>query len=66
MERIIGYEFNDRQLAVESLFHGGVPIHYRGDWTAVQRNDRLAILGDILLDAVLASKWLNSQHHTGK
>jgi hypothetical protein len=46
MERIISYTFNDRHLAVESLYHGGLPIHFDSDWITPQRNERLAIMGD--------------------
>ncbi|KAJ4401154.1 hypothetical protein N0V91_008176 [Didymella pomorum] len=48
MERIISYTFNDRHLAVESLYHGGLPIHFDSDWITPQRNERLAIMGRLL------------------
>ena len=66
MERIIGYTFNDRHLAVESLYHGGFPIHFDGDWNMPQRNERLAIMGDNLLDTVLIRKWLTTLNGAGQ
>lgn len=66
MERIISYTFNDRHLAVESLYHGGFPIHFDGDWITPQRNERLAIMGDSLLDTLLIRKWLTTVNGAGK
>ncbi|KAL1644858.1 hypothetical protein SLS61_008539 [Didymella pomorum] len=66
MERIISYTFNDRHLAVESLYHGGFPIHFDGDWITPQRNERLAIMGDSLLDTLLIRKWLTTVNGAGR
>jgi dsRNA-specific ribonuclease len=66
MERIIGYTFNDRQLAVEALYHGGSPIDFDGACITPQRNKRLAIMGDNMLDMLLIRKWFNTQDRFGK
>lgn len=66
MERNIGYAFNDRQLAVKALYHGGFPIYSGGAWVTPQRNERLAVLGDIVLDMLLIRKWFTTQHHPGR
>lgn len=61
MERIIGYTFNNKRLALESLNHGGLPIHYDGKYQYLPRNERLAIVGDSVLDTVLRSRWYNAR-----
>lgn len=66
MERIIKYTFNDRQLAVESLFHGGIFIRFDDTQILPQRNERLAIMGDKLLDLLLIRKWYTTQISSGK
>lgn len=65
MERIIAYTFQGRQLAVECLFHGGLPVYFDGAWLTPQRNERLAIMGDNILDTLLIRKWFTTQNNQG-
>ncbi|KAF3045354.1 hypothetical protein E8E11_008053 [Didymella keratinophila] len=65
MERIVGYTFKDRQLAVETLFHGGMLIDYDGAWITPSRNERIAIVGDNILDTLLIRKCLTARDGQG-
>lgn len=65
MERIIGYTFQDRQLAVEALFHGGLHVEFDGAWVLPERNERIAIVGDNILNTLLIRKWLPSRDGQG-
>lgn len=66
MERITGYVFNNKRLALESLNHGGLPIHYGGTYQYLPRNERLAIVGDGVLDMVLRSGWYHAHDIGGR
>ena len=61
MELIIGRPFDNKRLAVEALNHGGLPIYLDGAFRTVERNERLALLGDKILDTALVSKWYNTR-----
>lgn len=65
MERITGYTFENRQLSVECLYHGGLPIFLDGVFQEPARNGRLAVLGDSLLDTVLISEWYRTRDAEG-
>lgn len=66
MERIIGYAFQDRHLAVECLYHGGVPVYFDGAMVQPERNERLAIVGDNILDTLLIRRWFTTRCAPGK
>lgn len=65
MDGIVGYTFDNRQLAVECLYHGGLPILFDGAPLKPERNERLAVLGDSILDVVLISKWYRARDNQG-
>ncbi|KAF9690746.1 hypothetical protein EKO04_011334 [Ascochyta lentis] len=65
MERIVGHTFQNRQLAVECLYHGGQYIFFDGVLQKPARNERLAIVGDKILDVVLGTKWYYSRDAQG-
>lgn len=66
VEIIVGRPFQNRRLVTESLNHGGLPIDFNGSSERFSRNDRLAILGDSLLDTILLTKWYNGRNSHGK
>ena len=51
-EKIIGYEFKDKQLLERALTHSSYANDYLGD--SRKGNERLEFLGDAVLDAVMA------------
>ncbi|KAF3003111.1 hypothetical protein E8E13_008238 [Curvularia kusanoi] len=61
LEEIIGWVFEDQLIAVECLNHGRQPIVFNGSSTIFQKNERLAVLGDSLLDTTLITKWYSSR-----
>lgn len=62
-EKIIGYHFKNLTLGLEALqMEGdpsplGAPVTYLGTLYRIPKNNRLAIVGDALLDAILADAW---------
>ena len=51
IEKLIGYEFRDKNLLQQALTHSSYAHDYLGDITA--GNERLEFLGDAILDAVV-------------
>lgn len=67
LEEIIGWTFNNKLHAVEGLNHGGPVVFFEGQlYQEFPRNDRLAVLGDRLLDTVLLMKWYHQRSNQGK
>ncbi|KAJ4357102.1 hypothetical protein N0V95_002758 [Ascochyta clinopodiicola] len=66
LERIIDYVFNRKILGVEAMNSGGQPVHFTGQWHQLQRNDRLAVLGDKAIDMVLCPLWFDARDAQGR
>lgn len=59
-ETKIGYTFNGKHHCIAGLNATGFGLRLSTDTPLATKNDRLAILGDIMLDANLARKWFNN------
>ncbi|KAL8861713.1 MAG: hypothetical protein Q9178_001914 [Gyalolechia marmorata] len=57
VEPLIGYAFQDRFLLWEALQAAGSSVFRAGDRTIPNGNKRLALLGDTILQLVLAEQW---------
>ncbi|KAH7092615.1 ribonuclease III domain-containing protein [Paraphoma chrysanthemicola] len=68
VEEIIGYSFTDKLLCAEALQTAGAPnnrLTVNGTLHAVNKNDRLAILGDSVMTVVLCEFWYGYQNGQG-
>ncbi|KAK5936549.1 hypothetical protein PMZ80_011196 [Knufia obscura] len=59
-ETKLGYTFVDKQHCFAALNATGFRLRWSTDTPPATKNDRLAILGDIMLDTNLARKWFNN------
>ncbi|KAH9865718.1 hypothetical protein J1614_009305 [Plenodomus biglobosus] len=62
-----GYNFKNKLLCIEALKRTGKasPLFYRGASVVLDRNNRLALLGDRVLSLALCEIWFHSGHSTG-
>ncbi|KAL8769521.1 MAG: hypothetical protein Q9209_004582 [Squamulea sp. 1 TL-2023] len=60
VEAIIGYTFNDKFLLWEALQAAGSNVSIAGTRTITDGNKRLAVVGDKILELVLAERWYGS------
>ncbi|KAF2729283.1 ribonuclease III [Polyplosphaeria fusca] len=68
LEKILQYTFKDKTIALEALqMRGGdpknggaTPLCYAGEMFSVPKNNRLAIVGDALLNYILSVPWYES------
>lgn len=64
-ESILGYEFSEKRLCLEAIQAGGDMIIWDLNWQHIPKNDRLAVLGDILFKFELCKKWLDTGRSKG-
>lgn len=62
-----GYNFKNKLLCIEALKRTGKasPLFYKGASVVLDRNNRLALLGDRVLSLALCEIWFHSGHSTG-
>ncbi|KAL8712971.1 MAG: hypothetical protein Q9220_002831 [cf. Caloplaca sp. 1 TL-2023] len=60
VQDIIEYTFNDPYILLEALQAAGAPARHFGGRRIVDGNKRLAILGDTVLQLVLAEDWYDN------
>ena len=59
----MGYEFEDKTLGMEALMmaagYGGAPapVEYHGLRYLVEKNTRLAVVGDRMIGALVSARW---------
>lgn len=59
----MGYEFEDKTLGMEALMmaagYGGAPapVEYHGSRYLVEKNTRLAVVGDRMIGALVSARW---------
>lgn len=56
-ESIIAYTFNNKLLLCEAVQTSGACINWRGTYTPMPKNTRLAVLGDMALNMTLCRLW---------
>ncbi|KZM23777.1 ribonuclease III [Ascochyta rabiei] len=66
LERMINRIFNQNLLRVESINSDGQPVFYSGQWRQIGKNDRLAIVGDRVIDMVLCTSWFDVRNAEGR
>lgn len=64
-EAIIGRSFNDKNLCWEAVQAAGSGVSYIGERCIREGNKRLAVVGDIALNMVLAPDWHASEASKG-
>jgi hypothetical protein len=66
LEGRIGYTFKDKMLCIQALKVTGAysPLYFDGVVHEVDRNNRLALLGDRLLSLVVCEIWYQTEHST--
>ncbi|PVI01610.1 ribonuclease III [Periconia macrospinosa] len=62
---IFGYVFDDKMRCIEALQMDGQPLYLDGSWVNVPKNNRLAVLGDAILDATLCKLWYRASDAYG-
>ncbi|KAH7066186.1 ribonuclease III domain-containing protein [Paraphoma chrysanthemicola] len=68
VEEIVGYSFTDKLLCAEALQTAGLPnnrLTVNGTSHVVNKNDRLAILGNSIMAAILCELWYGYQNDQG-
>lgn len=67
IEARTGYNFKNKFLCIEALKNTGKnwPLYYKGVVVEIDRNNRLALLGDRVLGLALCEIWFHSGHSTG-
>lgn len=71
-EAILGYNFSRKTLALEALMMDSGPsgikavVWHKGQRHEVPKNTRLAVVGDGLLDSVLAEAWYGTDESKGR
>lgn len=60
VQDIIGYQFNERLILWEAMQAAGSMVRSAGDREFVDGNKRLAVIGDTVLQLVLAESWYGS------
>ena len=61
-ESIIHYEFANKLLCLEALQASGHMLRWEGTLNRIEKNDRLAVLGDAIAQAHFFKRWF----HTGR
>jgi hypothetical protein len=65
LEERIGYQFNDRMICVQALkVAAGNPLFFNGIEYPVIRNNRLALLGDRVMNLACCDMWYKSGRST--
>jgi hypothetical protein len=64
-ESLIAYTFNDKLLLCQALQTSGTYINWRGNYTRVPKNTRLAVYGDIALNMALCRLWYPTELNKG-
>ena len=59
VQDIIGYRFKERLILWEAMQAAGSNVRYAGDREFMDGNKRLAVIGDTVLQLVLAEQWYN-------
>ncbi|KAL9070902.1 MAG: hypothetical protein Q9161_004544 [Pseudevernia consocians] len=59
VQDIIGYRFKERLILWEAMQAAGSNVRYAGDREIMDGNKRLAVIGDTVLQLVLAEQWYN-------
>lgn len=64
VESCIGYNFANKIIAVEALklTRASSPLYYNGVINPVGRNDRLALMGDRVLNLALCEIWFQTEN----
>jgi hypothetical protein len=64
LEVRLGYKFKNRLtcIAALKLFNAGGPIYHDGITYTVDKNNRLALLGDRVLSLVVCQIWFQTEH----
>jgi hypothetical protein len=68
IEESMGYTFNDKMLCIQALkiTSSVIPLYSKGVVHQVDRNHRIALLGDRVLGLALCDIWFMSGNTTGK
>ena len=64
-QALVGYTFSNQLLCLEAINTTFRSLLWQGEHILVDRNNRLAILGDSLLDAHLVKQWLRTTRSPG-
>ena len=65
-ESIIQYTFDDKRLCLEALQASGHMLWWQENLIRVEKNDRLAVLGDVAAKAFLCQKWFPTGRSKGR
>ncbi|EXJ81807.1 hypothetical protein A1O1_07872 [Capronia coronata CBS 617.96] len=65
-ESIIQYVFIDKRLCLEAIQASGHVLQWQHNFTRVSKNDRLAVLGDVVTKAHLCEKWFATGRSKGQ
>jgi len=65
-EAIIQYEFNDKLLCLKALKASGLELIWQNNLTRVEKNDRLAVLGDNVTRAHCCRRWFRTGRSKGQ
>jgi ribonuclease-3 len=64
-ESIIGYVFENKLSCLEALQTSGHVLRWQQDLIRIERNDRLAVYGDVVAKAFLCKQWLDTGRSKG-
>jgi len=65
-ESIIQYEFNDKLRCLDALNTFGHELIWQNNFTRVEKNDRLAVLGDNVTRAHCCRRWFPTGRSKGR
>lgn len=65
-EKIIGYQFQEKRHCVEALFTYPGACLDLGSTTMIEKNDKLGIFGEIVLQSHFCQQWLNAKMSPSK
>jgi hypothetical protein len=64
LEERLGYKFRNRMTCIEALKNTNSPLYWNGAIHHADKNNRLALLGDRVLDLVVCEIWFATEHST--
>lgn len=56
-ESTIDYAFHNKLLCLEALLAARQPLVWQGEWVTLDRNDRLAVVGDSAIRTFFSKQW---------
>ena len=65
-KEIIGHDFQDMLLCLEALQTTGYHLWFLDERVFINKNDRLAVLGDAVSRVSLCQRWLNANRTKGE